>query len=73
MSLGIGEKNPLSNAFLAEDSVLHGAAARTNPAGWRKTVCFRYLPQVDLAAGRRAIPKRRLVYLVLCYSTENHE
>jgi len=27
--------------------VLHGAAARTNPHGWRKTLCFRYLPQVN--------------------------
>ena len=31
-------------ALVFQDSLIHGAAARRNP-GWRRTVCFRYLPQ----------------------------
>jgi hypothetical protein len=31
------------DALFFQDSILHGAAARTNP-GLRKTLCFRYLP-----------------------------
>lgn len=32
-------------ALLFQDSLVHGAAARVNPNGWRRTLCFRYLPQ----------------------------
>lgn len=32
-------------ALLFQDSLVHGAAARLNPNGWRRTLCFRYLPQ----------------------------
>eukprot|EP01052_Picozoa_sp_SAG31_P006838 SAG31_NODE_319_length_17776_cov_4.703570_10_plen_171_part_00 len=28
-----------------QDSLIHGAVARTNKDGWRRTLCFRYLPQ----------------------------
>eukprot|EP01043_Picozoa_sp_COSAG02_P042482 COSAG02_NODE_3616_length_6473_cov_7.147160_7_plen_365_part_00 len=32
-------------ALLFQDSLVHGAAARVNSDGWRRTLCFRYLPQ----------------------------
>lgn len=32
-------------ALLFQDSLVHGAAARVNQKGWRRTLCFRYLPQ----------------------------
>jgi ectoine hydroxylase-related dioxygenase (phytanoyl-CoA dioxygenase family) len=32
-------------ALVFQDSLVHGAAARVNPDGWRRTLCFRYLPQ----------------------------
>ena len=33
------------DALVFQDSLIHGAAARETHAGWRKTLCFRYLPQ----------------------------
>ena len=32
-------------ALIFQDSLVHGASARVNPDGWRRTLCFRYLPQ----------------------------
>ena len=32
-------------ALIFQDSLIHGATARKNPDGWRRTLCFRYLPQ----------------------------
>jgi ectoine hydroxylase-related dioxygenase (phytanoyl-CoA dioxygenase family) len=33
------------DAVIFQDACVHGAAARVH-TGWRKTICFRYIPQV---------------------------
>ena len=66
-------------ALVFQDSLIHGAAARRNP-GWRRTLCFRYLPQEcstdrfgytpsDAVMGRLTAPRRA----ILTQRAEEHD